>query len=152
MNSPLCRVAVLGATVLAVSQGARHLAAFVAERASVGWIAPVGNRELSLGAGTGSPVRLAALAAVAMVVLGAALWRGTASGALPAWSAAFLLGGAASNALDRLALGAVQDWLVTPWAICNLADLAIVVGAAGVLGSFRKVTEPTFTGPLRKWT
>src|SRR5437016_1284740 len=137
MNSPLCRVALIGAAVLTVSQESRHLAAFVAERAAVGWIAPTGNRQLSLGAGSGSPGRLAALAAVAMVVLGAALWRRTASGALPAWSAAFLLGGAASNALDRLAVGAVQDWLVTPWAVCNLADLAIVVGAAGIVGSFR---------------
>ena|SRR5205807_7199377 len=137
MNSPLCRVALIGAAVLAVSQESRHLAAFVADRASVGWIAPMGNHEMTLGAGTGSPARLAALAAMAMVVLGAALWRRTASGALPAWSVAFLLGGAVSNALDRLAMGAVQDWLVTPWAVCNLADLAIVVGAAGIVGSFR---------------
>jgi lipoprotein signal peptidase len=34
-------------------------------------------------------------------------------------------------------MGAVQDWLVTPWAVCNLADLAIVLGAVGVVGSFR---------------
>jgi lipoprotein signal peptidase len=136
MNSPFWRVAAIGGAVLTVSQGSRQLAAFVAERASIGWIAPIGNHDLSLGTATGSPSRLATLAIVAMLIAGAALWRSTASGIVPAWSAAFLLGGAASNALDRLTVGAVQDWLVTPWAICNLADVVIVVGAAGVAWSF----------------
>jgi lipoprotein signal peptidase len=44
-----------------------------------------------------------------------------------------LLGGASSNLLDRLVRGAVQDWLATPWAVCNLADLAVVAGAVGLL-------------------
>ena len=44
---------------------------------------------------------------------------------------ALVAGGALGNTLDRLRLGSVRDFMVTPWAIINVADLAV---AAGVIG------------------
>src|SRR5436190_1593075 len=44
---------------------------------------------------------------------------------------ALVAGGTLGNTLDRLRLGAVRDFMATPWAIINVADLAV---AAGVIG------------------
>src|SRR5205823_11432088 len=44
---------------------------------------------------------------------------------------ALVAGGTLGNTLDRLRLGAVRDFMVTPLAIINVADLAV---AAGVIG------------------
>jgi lipoprotein signal peptidase len=44
---------------------------------------------------------------------------------------ALIVGGMLGNALDRIRFGAARDFLVTPWAIVNVADLAV---AAGILG------------------
>ena len=44
---------------------------------------------------------------------------------------ALVAGGTVGNTLDRLRLGSVRDFMVTPWAIINVADLAV---AAGVIG------------------
>ena len=41
---------------------------------------------------------------------------------------ALIVGGMLGNAADRMRLGAARDFLVTPWAIVNIADLAIAVG------------------------
>ncbi len=47
---------------------------------------------------------------------------------VPSWVAGLGLGGAVSNAADRVLFGAVRDFLVSPWVLWNLADLAVVVG------------------------
>jgi len=44
---------------------------------------------------------------------------------------ALVAGGTLGNTLDRLRLGSVRDFMVTPWAIINVADVAV---AAGVIG------------------
>ena len=44
---------------------------------------------------------------------------------------ALVAGGTVGNTLDRIRFGSVRDFLVTPWAIVNLADVAV---AAGVIG------------------
>lgn len=43
---------------------------------------------------------------------------------------ALIAGGGIGNTLDRVRLGAVRDFIPTPWAIVNVADIAV---AAGVL-------------------
>jgi hypothetical protein len=41
---------------------------------------------------------------------------------------ALVVGGMLGNAMDRIRLGAARDFLVTPWAIVNIADLAVAAG------------------------
>ena len=52
-----------------------------------------------------------------------------------AWLATgLLLGGAAGNILDRLADGAVNDWIKLPhWPAFNLADIAITLGVVALV-------------------
>ena len=45
---------------------------------------------------------------------------------------ALVAGGTIGNTLDRIRLGSVRDFLVTPWAIVNLADFAVAVGVIGL--------------------
>jgi signal peptidase II len=53
---------------------------------------------------------------------------------LAAVGAGLLIGGAASNLLDRLRQGAVTDFIeLGPWPAFNLADLAVVCGAGLLL-------------------
>jgi lipoprotein signal peptidase len=41
---------------------------------------------------------------------------------------ALIVGGMLGNVLDRVRFGAARDFLVTPWAIVNVADLAVATG------------------------
>jgi lipoprotein signal peptidase len=41
---------------------------------------------------------------------------------------ALIVGGMFGNALDRIRFGAARDFIVTPWAIVNVADLAVAAG------------------------
>ena len=52
-----------------------------------------------------------------------------------AWLATgLLLGGAAGNIIDRLADGAVNDWIKLPhWPAFNLADVAITLGVVALV-------------------
>jgi lipoprotein signal peptidase len=72
-----------------------------------------------------------ALIAGALVVLVAflALLIPTASAlGIPPSVAALITGGLLSNTLDRVRFGAARDFLTTPWAIVNLADIAVATG------------------------
>ena len=83
---------------------------------------------------------LLALTVVAVVLLWTWLARSTSR--LMVVSLALIIGGAVGNAVDRVAYGAVADFvllhLTTPsfrfeWYVFNLADAAIVAGVAGLL-------------------
>jgi signal peptidase II len=78
--------------------------------------------------------------AVAVVLLG--IWLARADSRLTALALGLIIGGAVGNAVDRLAYGAVVDFVlfhVTTaswafhWYVFNLADAAIVAGVAGLL-------------------
>jgi signal peptidase II len=45
---------------------------------------------------------------------------------------ALVAGGTIGNTLDRVRLGSVRDFLVTPWAIVNFADFAVALGIVGL--------------------
>jgi signal peptidase II len=83
---------------------------------------------------------LLALTAVAVVLLW--IWLVRSGSRLLALSLGLIIGGAVGNAIDRLAYGAVADFVLLhlttatfsiKWYVFNLADAAIVAGVAGLL-------------------
>jgi signal peptidase II len=82
------------------------------------------------------------LAVKAAVVAFLWVWLARAPARLTALSLGLIIGGAAGNAIDRLAYGAVADFVLLhlttetwsfQWYIFNLADVAIVAGVVGLL-------------------
>ncbi|HOV03421.1 MAG TPA: signal peptidase II [Hyphomicrobiales bacterium] len=79
---------------------------------------------------------LVAVTLVATVAL--TLWLARTANRLIALSIGLIVGGALANALDRIVHGAVVDFVLLhaggfEWYVFNLADVAIVAGAAGLL-------------------
>jgi signal peptidase II len=83
---------------------------------------------------------LLALKAIAAVLLW--IWLARASSRLTALALGLIIGGAMGNAIDRLAYGAVADFVLLhattesfdfKWYVFNLADVAIVAGVIGLL-------------------
>ena len=83
---------------------------------------------------------LLALTAVAVALLW--IWLAKSTSRLTALSIGLIVGGAIGNAIDRLAYGAVADFVLLHlttasfsfrWYVFNLADTAIVAGVAGLL-------------------
>ena len=106
----------------------------------------VWNRGISYGlfqqeSAVGRAVLLA-ISVVACVFL--VLWLKQPGPRLQAWALGLILGGAAGNAVDRLAYGAVADFVLLhargfEWYVFNIADAAIVVGVGLLLyGAVRK--------------
>lgn len=93
-----------------------------------------------------------ALVAVAVAAVAAlTVWLAQLRAALAAVAVGLVMGGAAGNAIDRLAHGAVADFFSFHafgyhWYVFNIADAAIVAGVAGLLyesvfGSHKKVSK-----------
>lgn len=78
------------------------------------------------------------------IVLGLVFWASVATKRLEASALGLIAGGASGNILDRLQRGAVTDFIDLHiaewhWPAFNLADVAITVGAALLIGmSFRR--------------
>ena len=98
---------------------------------SYGWF----QQEGPLGQGA-----LLALKAVAVALLW--IWLAKASSRLSAVALGLIIGGAVGNGIDRLAYGAVVDFVLLHmetatwrfnWYVFNLADVAIVAGVIGLL-------------------
>ena len=80
---------------------------------------------------------LASFAALAVCAMAVWLARGVTT-RLVAASLGLIMGGAASNAVDRLTLGGVADFFSLHafgfyWYVFNLADVAIVAGVIGLI-------------------
>ena len=80
---------------------------------------------------------LAGFAGLAVLAMACWLARGVTT-RLVAVSLGLVMGGAASNAIDRLALGGVADFFSLHafgfyWYVFNIADVAIVAGVIGLL-------------------
>jgi signal peptidase II len=82
------------------------------------------------------------LAAKLVAVLALWVWLALARSALTAVALGLIIGGAFGNAIDRLAYGAVADFVLFhvttasfnfSWYVFNLADAAIVAGVLGLL-------------------
>jgi signal peptidase II len=83
---------------------------------------------------------LLALTTLAVTLLW--IWLARSTSRLMAVSLALVIGGAVGNAIDRVAYGAVADFVLLhlttasfsfKWYVFNLADAAIVAGVAGLL-------------------
>lgn len=79
---------------------------------------------------------LIGLSVVACVIM--SVWMTRATGRILAVSLGLILGGAAGNAIDRVAYAAVFDFIHLhagsfSWYVFNVADAAIVVGVAGLI-------------------
>ncbi len=80
---------------------------------------------------------LAGFAGLAVIVMAVWLARGITS-KLVAASVGLIMGGAVGNAIDRLAVGGVVDFIQLHafgfyWYVFNIADAAIVAGVCGLL-------------------
>jgi len=80
---------------------------------------------------------LASFAALAVGAMAVWLARGVTTG-LVAASLGLIMGGAASNAIDRVAHGGVADFFTLHafdfrWYVFNIADVAIVAGVIGLI-------------------
>jgi len=104
----------------------------------------VWNRGISYGLfQQDGPLRQWALLALTVVALGLlTLWLARSTNRLTAISLGLIIGGAIGNAIDRVAYGAVADFILFHittatvsfrWYVFNLADTAIVAGVAGLL-------------------
>ena len=115
--------------VVAIDQITKSMA--TQQRAGI--MLPARNPAYALGVVTGSAP---ALILGAVVVLGVFLV--LADGlvtrlGISALMPALIVGGMVGNTLDRIRIGAVRDFLVTPWAIINFADVAVALGIVGLL-------------------
>lgn len=97
------------------------------------------NKGISYGmlTGTVGPYVLATFSVVVAVGLSWWLARGVDNKVL-AVSVGLLIGGAIGNAIDRLWLGGVADFVLLhaygyQWYVFNIADVAIVAGVVGLL-------------------
>lgn len=100
----------------------------------------VWNRGISYGLfqQDGLAGRLALLAITLAAVVFLWLWLRRETARLPAFAIGLILGGALGNAVDRVAYGAVADFVLFhvgtfQWYVFNVADAAIVVGVVLLL-------------------
>ena len=82
--------------------------------------------------------RWALLAVSIAAAIGLSLWMARATGRLLAGALGLIIGGAVGNAIDRVAYGAVFDFVhfhigSFSWYVFNLADAAIVAGVIGLV-------------------
>ena len=86
------------------------------------------NPAYALGV-VGGPARLLIVGTVlVMVAFIAFLARPAVALGVSPIAPALIVGGMLGNAIDRVRLGAARDFMRTPWAIVNLADIAVVTG------------------------
>ncbi|MDP4034525.1 MAG: signal peptidase II [Pseudorhodobacter sp.] len=100
------------------------------------------NRGVNFGLGSGNGDMMRWLLIALALGISAWVWRLVARDGNGAWarvSAGLLIGGAMGNVVDRLAYGAVADFLnmsccgfENPYAF-NVADIAIFIGAVGLV-------------------
>jgi lipoprotein signal peptidase len=127
------QAAALAVAVVAVDQATKLAGTLAAAGQTSGLVVPVHNPRFSLGlAGAPLPI-MALLMAAGILAAGGYSLHAAHRRRLPVWVPGLLVGGASSNLLDRLLLGAVRDFLATPWAVINLADLAVLAAVIGAI-------------------
>jgi lipoprotein signal peptidase len=143
-NAVARRAAWFALAVVGLDQLTKLTATLVAAGQTSGLLVPVQNPQFSLGVAAASPPVMVLVMAVGIVAAGGYILRTATRGRLPAWVPGLLIGGAGSNLADRLLLGSVRDFLAIPWAIVNLADLAVLAAIVAILAHRRR---PATVGP-----
>jgi len=130
------RFGILAAVVLVLDQVAKIVVrASLEPRESIAVfpgfsISRVSNEGIAFGFFPGRQAVVAVLTVVALSAIAVALAGLVSRNALVAAGAGMLVGGSLGNLIDRLAHGAVTDFLdFTRWPAFNLADCAITIGA-----------------------
>src|SRR4051812_40121304 len=123
---------VTGSLVAACALATGQTTKVIASHGQAGIELPLRNPDYAFGIIGGSAP---ALVFVALLVLGAFV--GVASLlvtrlGVSAFLPALIAGGTIGNTLDRMRLGSVRDFVHTPWAIINLADIAVAIGVLGI--------------------
>jgi signal peptidase II len=148
VRRPELRAAALAVGVLAADQATKTLVRSSLERGDEDPIFPAvtlvntRNRGVAFGlfADGGLLVGLVTAAALAALLVFFVLNRRRALAWLPT---GLLLGGAVGNLIDRLAEGAVTDFIKLPaWPAFNLADMAITFGVLSLIYVLEGKREP----------
>jgi signal peptidase II len=109
-------------------------------------IVPVQNRGYLLEIGSGAAPALVSMSFLAVMIVWAV--RAMAAGRVSSLAAGLLIGGAASNAIERVARGSVTDYLATPWIVIDLGDVAVLTGLVLIVGARLRraldISMPTF--------
>ena len=119
----------LFAAVIGADLGSKWVATLIAGAGDIGLITPRRNPDFALGIlVTDSHPAVLVLLASSTVLLLLHAAKLTTRGVLPIWVTAALAAGAVANGVDRVATGAVHDWLYLGYVVANLADFALVAG------------------------
>jgi lipoprotein signal peptidase len=110
----------VAAAVVVVDQFAKAVAAHTEP--------PAHNPGLALGVARGPAGILVVASILMLAVFVAVIGRWAVQVGISPSIPALIAGGFAANVLDRARFGAVRDFLATPWAIVNVADIAVVGG------------------------
>lgn len=104
----------------------------------------VTNRGVAFGIGRAHPVAALVVSGVMVLLLAWWLVKSRHAGPVRRFGLALAVGGGSANLIDRVAHGAVTDWIhVTGYpATFNLADLAIRVGLLLVLVCLARNSRP----------
>jgi len=131
----------VAAAIAAVDLGTKAAVINLSAVLKLPFVVPVQNASYTLGIG-GSDHNFLLLSLVSTLVLVGAGWLYRPllrRGNIRPVSAGMILGGAAGNLGDRLAHGAVTDFLWLPWVIVNVADVAVLIGLLTLVPRLRWV-------------
>jgi signal peptidase II len=151
-NSHLGPGLITAAVVLALDQASKLWLLFVFDIAHRGTVrlAPFLDLVLAWNPGisfgwfqnNGQPAQFALMGVKAVAVIVLAIWMARSRTLIATLALGLIIGGAIGNAIDRLAYGAVVDFVLFHvqigrntynWYVFNLADTAIVAGVAVLL-------------------
>lgn len=143
------RFGILATAVLVADQITKEIIRATLVRGERREIAPgfsishVTNEGIAFGLFPGRQAAVAVLTVIALSAIAVALAGLVARNATVAAGAGLLVGGSIGNLIDRLAHGAVTDFIdPARWPAFNIADIGIVTGAALiVLGLLRDAEE-----------